>query len=69
MNPILEQAQIRRITVANTTLYAVAATYLGSAEQWTRVARANGLIDPWIDTVRELVIPPRAASTDGGILG
>lgn len=69
MSTILEQAQIRRVTVSATNLFAVASVYLGDATQWTRIARANGLVDPWIDGIVELVIPPRGSSSDGGVLG
>ena len=33
-------------TVSNTNLFAVAATYLGDATQWVRIAQLNGLTTP-----------------------
>lgn len=45
---VLSAAAARVVTVSNTTLYDVAAEHLGSAVQWTRIARLNGLLDPWI---------------------
>lgn len=61
-------AQIVR--VGHTTLFRVAADYLGDALYWTRVAIINGLTDPWIGPMMELKVPLRNADwpTDG-ILG
>lgn len=61
-------AQIVR--VSSTTLYQVAAEYLGDAMYWTRIALMNGLSDPWITGLVELRIPVQSADwpTDG-ILG
>lgn len=61
-------AQIVR--VGHTTLFRVAADYLGDAMYWTRIAVINGLIDPWIGPMMELKVPLRNADwpTDG-ILG
>lgn len=57
------------ISVAGGTLFQVAATYLGDPTQWNRIAKLNGLIDPWLPSgVTTLAIPavdPRAGN--GGI--
>lgn len=63
-------AATKKITVAGGNLFRIAAEQLGSATQWTRIALANGLDDPFIDGVVTLTIPPRNPSGDnGGILG
>jgi hypothetical protein len=46
------------VRVSGTTLFHVAARELGSAEQWERIARLNGLVYPWIVGLVELRIPP-----------
>jgi hypothetical protein len=58
------------IRVSYTTLFRVAAEYLGDAMYWTRIALMNGLTDPWITSLIELKIPVSNADwpTDG-ILG
>lgn len=61
-------AQIVR--VGATTLFHLAAEYLGDAMHWTRIALLNGLSDPWIGPLTELKIPVHNAvwPTDG-VLG
>jgi len=54
---LLEIAEQRTITVSSDTLYAVAARELGDAAQWTRIARLNGLTDPWITGPVALKLP------------
>lgn len=61
----------RLIRVSNTTLYQIAADYLGDALYWPRIAKLNRLADPWIGPLTELLIPvtqPRA-DTPSGVLG
>lgn len=59
----------RTITVSSTNLFQVAADELGDALQWTRIARMNGLIDPFIVGVVELKIPTVDPSIEaGGVL-
>ena len=50
------------MTVAGGDLYRLALQYLGSAEQWERIARANDLTDPVISGLVTLVIPTGGAS-------
>lgn len=58
------------ITVANTTLYHLAASAYGDPSLWTLIARANGLLDPWVDDIVTLEIPrPSQRQPDGGVLG
>lgn len=58
----------KTITVsgAERTLFHVAARYLGSAAEWIAIAQANGLSDPMIDGITDLVIPdPSPVKSDG----
>lgn len=58
------------VRVSNTTLYRVAADYLGDALYWTRIALLNGRSDPWIDGgLIELVIPIANDAAADGIFG
>lgn len=56
------------INVSNTNLFAVAAKELADPTQWYRIAALNGLSDPWITTVTQLLIP-QPGTSNGGILG
>ncbi len=59
----------RTVIVSATTLYQVASDELGDATQWTRIARLNGLVDPWIAGVVRLKIPRVDVSAgNGGVL-
>lgn len=61
----------RLVRVSNTTLFQLAADYLGDALYWTRIAKLNKLDDPWIGPLTEILIPatqPRAAAPTG-VLG
>lgn len=61
---------IQTIQVAGGNLFQLAATYLGDATQWNRIAQLNGLYDPMITGVVTLKIPPVDLTTgNGGILG
>ena len=58
------------ITVAGGNLFRIAAEQLGDATQWNRIALANNLVDPFLQGVVTLTIPPVDASAgNGGILG
>jgi len=41
-----------------TTLFQLSAQYLGTATQWFRIARLNGLRDPLVLAPVILIIPP-----------
>jgi nucleoid-associated protein YgaU len=41
-----------------TTLFQISAQYLGTATQWFRIARLNGLKDPLVLAPTILIIPP-----------
>jgi hypothetical protein len=49
INLIENGVQGKIITVTNANLYALAAQYYGDATQWTTIAEANGLDDPYIE--------------------
>lgn len=55
------------VTVVGGNLFAVAATYLGDATQWIRIAQANDLSDPVLSGVVTLVLPPVDQSAGGGV--
>jgi len=55
------------VQVSGTTLFHVAAKYLGDATQWIRIAQFNGLSDPQISGIVTLLIPNVDASQTGGI--
>lgn len=58
------------VRVANTTLFHLAAEYLGDATLWYVIAAANNLTDPWVSGIAEISIPQRATvNSNGGILG
>ena len=60
----------RVVTVTSGNLFDVSARYLGDAQQWTRIARLNGLgPDPWFTGLLVLRLPavdPNAGT--GGVL-
>lgn len=58
---------MQTITVAGGNLFQLALQYLGSADQWNRIAQQNGLIDPMIVGVQTLKIPSVNANLGGGI--
>lgn len=58
------------VTVAGTTLFHLSADAFQDATLWTVIARANGMLDPWVDDIATLTIPrPTARQPDGGVLG
>jgi hypothetical protein len=48
----------RIVRTGATTLFELAAIYLGDPLRWPDIARANGLSDPWISNYSEIAIPP-----------
>jgi len=59
---------MKTIIVAGGNLFRVAASALGDATQWIRLARANDLSDPTINGIVELKIPDTDPSAGGGIV-
>lgn len=55
------------ITVLNSTLFHVAAKYLGDATQWIRIAQINAISDPFIQQLTQLKIPEVNRNRGGGI--
>lgn len=57
------------VTVVNTTLFHVAALYLGDATLWNLIASANGLSDPMVNGTVQLVLPlvPSTAQSTGAL--
>jgi hypothetical protein len=63
MSTLLGQTvPLRIVRVSNTTLFDVAAQYLGDWQQWKRIQDLNGLSDIWIVKITELKIPGKARS-------
>lgn len=58
---------MRTILQSGGTLFHVAASELGDATQWLRIARLNGLSDPLLHGVLELKLPPLDPQAGGGI--
>ena len=58
---------MRMIRVTNTTLFHVAAQELGDATQWNRIAVLNGLNDPMLNGLNELLLPSYDLSVTGGL--
>ena len=58
---------MQTVTVAGGDLYRLALQYLGDATAWNRIGQANGLIDPVINGLVTLKIPPADASAGGGV--
>ncbi|NOU07417.1 MAG: hypothetical protein HOO99_14680 [Hyphomicrobiaceae bacterium] len=57
---------LKSVEVYGGTLFAVAAQEYGDATQWNRIARANGIVDPWLLGPTKLVIPPADPSGGNG---
>lgn len=56
--------------VSGTTLFHLAIQEAGDPLQWVAIANLNGMIDPWIDALTEVLIPPVFPSgPQTGILG
>jgi hypothetical protein len=51
-----------QVTVSDTTLFHVAATWLGDAAQWNRIADLNHRSDPMIVGVATLLLPLMSGS-------
>ena len=58
---------MRMITVAGGNLFQLAAQYLNDATQWIRIAQQNGLSDPMLNGVTNLLIPDLDPGAGGGI--
>jgi hypothetical protein len=68
MSQVVTAISTQTIMVTGGNLFQLAASYLGDATQWYRIAQLNGLSDPQIVGTVKLKIPP-AGFGNGGILG
>lgn len=60
---------MQSIQVAGGNLFRVAATYLGDATQWIRIAQLNNLTDPMLTGTVTLKLPPANKTAGGGLAG
>lgn len=58
---------MRTLSTAGGTLFHLAATELGDATQWVRIARLNHLTDPILTGVVTLLIPNPDPTAGGGV--
>ena len=58
---------MKTVTLAGGNLFQLAATELGDATQWIRIAQLNGLSDPMLSGVVTLLIPDQDSNAGGGI--
>lgn len=58
---------MQSITVIGGNLFQIAASELGDATQWIRIAQLNSLSDPMLLGLTTLVIPDRDPTAGGGI--
>ena len=58
---------MKTITTTGTTLFHIAATELGDATQWIRIAQLNRISDPMLTGIVSLMIPPLDPAATGGL--
>ena len=58
---------MKTVTLAGGNMFQLAATELGDATQWIRIAQLNGLSDPMLSGVVILLIPDQDPNAGGGI--
>ena len=64
------------ITVVGGDLFQLAMKYYGDATYWTTIAQANisvllnsdGFVDPRINGIQTLLLPPKPATSNGGLM-
>lgn len=59
---------MKTVDVTGGDLYHLALKYLGSAEQWNRIAQLNNLLDPVLSGLVTIKIPSVNPAATGGIL-
>ena len=58
------------VRASGTTLFNIAMMETGDPLQWVAIAQLNGLTDPWITALEDILIPPvLPAGPQTGILG
>ncbi len=60
---------MQTVQVAGGNLFRLAASYLGDATQWVRIAQLNGLSDPMLSGPQNVRIPDVNPSAGGGVAG
>ncbi len=58
---------MRSLTTAGGNLFAIAASELGDATQWIRIAQLNQLSDPMLTGLVTLTLPDPDPNAGGGI--
>ncbi len=58
---------MQTVTVVGGTLFEVALTYLNDGTQWDRIAKLNGLNDPFLTGIVTLQIPDPDPNATGGV--
>jgi len=48
---------VQELMLTGGNLFDIANRFLGDATQWTIIASANGITDPWLNGMTTLVIP------------
>ena len=56
---------VKTVTQTGGTLYDLAQQHYGDANQWTAIAYANGLTDPYLTGINTLKIPAKTTDTGG----
>ncbi len=58
---------MRTLTTAGGNLFRIAASELGDATQWVRIAALNDITDPFLQGVVTLVLPDIDPGAGGGV--
>ena len=59
---------MKTLVIAGGNLFQIAATELGDATQWIRIAQLNDLSDPMLNGVTTLLIPDADPNAGGGVV-
>ena len=57
---------MKTVTLVGGNLFRVAASTLGDATQWNRIARLNGMTDPFFSGLVTLALPETDPNAGGG---
>jgi hypothetical protein len=58
------------VSASGTTLFHIAMLESGDALQWVAIGNLNGIIDPWVTTQTDILIPPVfPTAVQTGLLG
>ena len=58
---------MKTVTAGGGNLFQIALQELGDSTQWNRIARLNGLTDPFLTGLVTLQIPKRDPNAGGGV--